>query len=202
MKILFTKKINNIYLEQSIRDIHMGKEPFEQIFKTYYSDIYNFIWHYVMDQEDAKDLTQDTFISFYNKYPSLPEDTNPKQYLLTIVKNHSVSFLRHKQVTDRHQVKYFESVVFSATTEYDTTYDELLDQLDLAMESLSDLQKQIISMKLEGKNYSEISDKLHITPSQVHKNVKRAYAKIREQMDKPENKAICGLLAYFLTLIA
>ena len=46
----------------------MDHKLFEQIFKTHYGDIYNFAYHYVMDQDDAKDLTQDTFISFYEKY--------------------------------------------------------------------------------------------------------------------------------------
>lgn len=176
----------------------MDGKLFEQIFKEHYSDIYNFIYHYIMDQEDAKDLTQDTFIAFFDKYASLPPDVAPKQCLLVIAKNRCVSFLRHKQVVDQHNLKYFESVVFSATTEYDTTYDELLEQLNLAMEKLSDLQKQIIKMKLEGKNYSEISDALKISPSQVHKNVKRAYDKIREDVKISPDKAM-ALLALCLS---
>ena len=34
------------------------------------------------------------------------------------------------------------------------------------------------------KEYSEISDELNVTYSQIHKNIKKAYTKIRSDMDK------------------
>ena len=40
----------------------MQEKEFEHIFKCYYSDIYNFIYHYIMDGDDAEDLAQDVFI--------------------------------------------------------------------------------------------------------------------------------------------
>ena len=65
----------------------MQEKEFEHIFKCYYSDIYNFIYHYIMDGDDAEDLAQDVFICFFEKYKSLPERINSKQYLLSIAKN-------------------------------------------------------------------------------------------------------------------
>jgi len=103
----------------------MQEKEFEHIFKCYYSDIYNFIYHYIMDGDDAEDLAQDVFICFFEKYKSLPERINSKQYLLSIAKNRCISFLRHKNVIDRNNLKYFETLLFSATSEYDTTYDDL-----------------------------------------------------------------------------
>lgn len=162
----------------------MSEREFENIFKCYYSDIYNFAYHYIMDSDEAQDLVQDVFINFFEKYKMLPEETNTKHYLLAMTKNRCISFLRHKNVIDRNNLKYFESLIFSTTSEYDTTYDDLLIRLNLSMENLSDLQKQIIKMKLEGKEYSEISDELNVTYSQIHKNIKKAYTKIRSDMDK------------------
>ena len=162
----------------------MSKEKFEHIFKCYYSDIYNFVYHYIMDRDDTKDLVQDAFICFFEKYKTIPEEINTKQYLLSIAKNRSISFLRHRNVVDRSNLKYFESLIFSSTTEYDTTYDDLFTKLNLAMDNLSDLQKQIVRMKLEGKDYTEISEELNVTHSQVHKNIKKAYTKIRSFVDK------------------
>ena len=46
----------------------MQEKEFEHIFKCYYSDIYNFIYHYIMDGDDAEDLAQDVFICFFEKY--------------------------------------------------------------------------------------------------------------------------------------
>ena len=69
-----------------------------------------------MDGDDAEDLAQDVFIRFFEKYKSLPEEVNSKQYLLSIAKNQCISFLRHKNVIDRNNLKYFETLLFSATS--------------------------------------------------------------------------------------
>ncbi|MBC5620128.1 sigma-70 family RNA polymerase sigma factor [Butyricimonas hominis] len=174
----------------------MPEEKFEHIFKSYYSDIYNFIYHYIMNRDDTEDLVQDVFICFFEKYQTIPEEINTKQYLLAMSKNRCISFLRHKNVIDRNNLKYFESLVFSTTSEYDTTYDDLFTKLNLAMDNLSDLQKRIVEMKLAGKNYDEISNELNVTHSQVHKNIKKAYTKIRTYIGKNPDKSIHCLLFY------
>ncbi|WP_065219165.1 MULTISPECIES: sigma-70 family RNA polymerase sigma factor [Butyricimonas] len=174
----------------------MPEEKFEHIFKCYYSDIYNFVYHYIMDRDDAEDLVQDVFIGFFEKYKSIPEEINTKQYLLAMSKNRCISFLRHKNVIDRNNLKYFESLIFSTTSEYDTTYDDLFSKLNLAMDNLSDLQKRIVEMKLAGKSYEEISDELNVTHSQVHKNIKKAYSKIRSFIDKNPDESKYLLLLY------
>ncbi len=174
---------------------------FEHIFKSYYSDIYNFVYHYVMERDDSEDLVQDVFISFFEKHKTIPEEINTKQYLLAMAKNRCISFLRHKNVIDRNNLKYFESLIFSTTSEYDTTYDDLFTKLNLAMDNLSDLQKQIVQMKLAGKNYEEISNELEVTHSQVHKNIKKAYMKIRSFIDKsPDNSTYLLLFYLFIHL--
>lgn len=154
-----------------------------------------------MDQDDTKDLVQDAFICFFEKYKTIPEEINTKQYILTIAKNKCISFLRHRNVVDRSNLKYFESIIFSSTNEYDTTYDDLFTKMNLAMDKLSDLQKQIIRMKLDGKDYAEISEELKVSHSQVHKNIKKAYTKIRSFVeDKPDDPVYLLFLYLFIEL--
>lgn len=149
-----------------------------------------------MDHDDTKDLVQDAFIYFFEKYKTIPEEINTKQYLLAIAKNRCISFLRHKNVIDRNNLKYFESLIFSTTSEYDVTYDDLFTKLNLAMDKLSDLQKQIVQMKLAGKNYTEIAEELNVTHSQIHKNIKKAYTKIRSHIDKSSDDPVYLLFLY------
>ena len=177
----------------------MSKKEFEHIFKSYYSDIYNFIYHYIMDADEAKDLVQNVFISLFENYKKLPETTNIKGYLLSMSKNCCISYLRHRNVIDHHALKYFESLIFSASSKYDTTYDDLFLQLNVAMDKLSPLQKQIICMKLEGKSYAEMSAASGATLSQIHKNIKKAYDKIRQSAGTPDTAIISLIFMRFLS---
>ena len=42
-------------------------KEFEHIFKYHYIDIYNFIYHYIMNGDYSEDLAQDVFICFFEK---------------------------------------------------------------------------------------------------------------------------------------
>ena len=97
----------------------MQEKEFEHIFKCYYSDIYNFIYHYIMDGDDAEDLAQDVFIRFFEKYKSLPEEVNSKQYLLSIAKTSVlVSYATRMSLTEitSNTLKPYYSVPPQSTT--------------------------------------------------------------------------------------
>lgn len=174
----------------------MPEKDFEHIFKEHYQDLYRFIYHYIMDSEEAQDLTQDVFIAFYENYPELPPETEEKQILLSIAKNRCLSYFRHREVIDRHSLKCFEALLFSASSEYDTTYDDLFLQLNLTLDKLSPLQQKIIELKLADKSYAEMAEELGVTLSQIHKNIKKAYEKIRQNAKSSEedDDRIVGLI--------
>ena len=45
----------------------MQEKEFEHIIKYHYIDIYNFIYHYIMNGDYSEDLSQDVFICFFEK---------------------------------------------------------------------------------------------------------------------------------------
>ena len=45
----------------------MQEKEFEHIFKYHYIDMYNFIYHYIMNGDYSEDLAQDVFICFFEK---------------------------------------------------------------------------------------------------------------------------------------
>lgn len=152
---------------------------FEHDFKCYYRDIYNFVYHYVMNGEEAEDLVQDVFLKFLDNYGNIPKDMNRRQYLFVIARNLCMSYFRRRSVLDHNKLKIFESLDYTSSSEYDTTYDELARVLDLSFEHLTLEQRQIIRLKLQGRDYNEISAELGISSSKVHKNIKKAYAVIK-----------------------
>ena len=70
------------------------------------------------------------------------------------------------------------------------------------MDKLSELQKQIVQMKLTGKDYSEMSEELGVTHSQIHKNIKKAYDKIRHYVRKNETLMLILHLYFHFYIIS
>ena len=85
---------------------------FEDIFKKYYNDLYNFVYHYIMDKEQSEDIVQDVFISLMTNFDVVSRATNVKQYLLFVARNHCMSYFRRCSIADRHHSRLTEALSF------------------------------------------------------------------------------------------
>ena len=89
-----------------IRKLHNGdKEAAGLIIERYYADIYRFCLYMVQSEEDAYDITQESFLKFI-KYGTSYHHQNLKGYLLMIARNLCFDYFRDKKVTDKGNRRY------------------------------------------------------------------------------------------------
>lgn len=80
-----------------IQKLHSGsKEAVSIIIEQYYADIYRFCLYMVQTEEDAYDITQETFLKFM-RYGTSYKHKNLKGYLLTIARNICFNYFRDKK---------------------------------------------------------------------------------------------------------
>ena len=170
---------------------NIGDYSFEELYKNYFQGLYNFAWHYVMCEE-ARDIVQDVFISFYESKSKLPPDTNTVGYLLTATRNRCMNFLRRQDIIDRHENRLVEAII---SWNHDTHEEniELTREIQRCMEILSVQQRQVIHLKSEGKTYAEIAELLNINTGTVTTHLTRAYKVFRDNFGGPL------LLTYFIS---
>ena len=71
-----------------IRRMRKGENAaFEQFVRKYYQQIYQYCTYHCSDNEYAKDLTQETFLRFFEKLSNYHHKGKTKNYLYTISKN-------------------------------------------------------------------------------------------------------------------
>lgn len=71
-----------------IKRMRRGDEAaFDQFIHKYYADILRYCAYHCFDAEDAKDLTQETFLRFYSGFSSYAHRGKAKNYLYTIARN-------------------------------------------------------------------------------------------------------------------
>ena len=64
------------------------KEPFEKVYQTYFSSIYNYVYAQVLHRERAEDLVSETFIKAMTHYDSYdPVKASVRTWLTRIAKN-------------------------------------------------------------------------------------------------------------------
>jgi len=71
-------------------------EIFNNEFLPHIRSMYNFGYRLTLDQDDAKDLVQDTYLKAYRFIESFQKGTNAKAWLFRILKNSFINDYRKK----------------------------------------------------------------------------------------------------------
>lgn len=124
---------------------------------------------YTNNQDAHNDLFQEITIQLWKAYPKFRGDSKLSTWMYRIGLNTAITLYRKSTRTIKTQD--FDSVLYRIkSTEYDTTEEEQLKLMYKAIYQLSDIDKGLIFLYLEDKNYKEISATLGI--SEVNARVK------------------------------
>lgn len=165
---------------------------FNEEFMPHIQAMYNFAHRLTYDEDDAKDLVQDTFMKSYRFINSFHQGTNAKAWLFRIMKNSFINDFRKKSKqpskVDYQEVEGFynsEGTQKSATTDLriDTVKNLIGDEISNALSSLDvDFRTVIILCDLEGFTYEEMAKILDIPIGTVRSRLHRARNLLKEKL--------------------
>ncbi len=131
---------------------------------------------YTINQEAHNDLFQEIAIQLWKAYPKFRGDSKLSTWMYRIGLNTAITLYRKSKRTIKTQD--FDNVLHRIeSTEYDDSEEEQLKLMYKAIYQLSDIEKGLIFLYLEDKNYREISETLGIT--EVNARVKMNRIKTR-----------------------
>lgn len=165
---------------------------FNEEFLPHINSMYNFGYRLTFDEDDAKDLVQDTYLKAYRFIDSFHEGTNAKAWLFRILKNSFINDFRKKSKqpskVDYQEVEsYYNSddVDRTITTDLrvDTVKDMIGDEISNALNALDvDFRTVIILCDLEGFKYDEMAKILDIPIGTVRSRLHRARNLLKEKL--------------------
>jgi RNA polymerase sigma-70 factor (ECF subfamily) len=165
---------------------------FDKEFMPHIDSMYNFAFRLTFDEDDAKDLVQDTYMKAFRFINSFEQGTNAKAWLFRILKNSFINDYRKKSKepakVDYQEVEtYYNSddVDFGMTTDLrvDAVKDMLGDEISNALNSLAvDFRTVIILCDLEGFTYEEMAKILDIPIGTVRSRLHRARNLLKEKL--------------------
>lgn len=167
-------------------------QVFDGEFMPHIDSMYNFAYRLTFDEDDAKDLVQDTYMKAYRFINSFQEGTNAKAWLYRILKNSFINDYRKKSKqpakVDYQEVEQFynsEDTPSNATIDLrlETTKDMIGDEISNALNSLAvDFRTVVILCDLEGFTYEEMAKILDIPIGTVRSRLHRARNLLREKL--------------------
>lgn len=78
---------------------------FNQLYKEFQRRFVRFANTYVRDLTTAEDITIEAMMYYWENRQSLSEDSNIPAYILTIIKNKCLNYLRHQQIHEEYSDK-------------------------------------------------------------------------------------------------
>ncbi len=144
----------------------------------YYSDnIYRFVLKQIRDDDAAQDIVQDTFLRVWKRVNDVDFNT-AKSYLFKTANNLIVDRFRSKKnVIDIDDISEFGT--------YTGGYSDVMEQLEFALERLSQVQKSVLMLRdYEGYSYQEIGEIVNLNQSQVKVYLFRARKKMKDYLIK------------------
>jgi len=178
---------------QNYSDAEKG-EIFNQEFLPHIRSMYNFAHRLTLDEDDAKDLVQDTYLKAYRFIESFQKGTNAKAWLFRILKNSFINDYR-KKIKEPSKVDYQEVESYYNSDEVDRQItpdlrvdalkDMIGDEISNALNALDvDFRTVIILCDLEGFKYEEMAKILDIPIGTVRSRLHRARNLLKEKLSE------------------
>ena len=134
---------------------------------------------YTSNKDQHNDLFQEITIQLWKAYPKFRGDSKFSTWMYRVALNTAITLYRKSKRSVKTQD--YESVVFKITSEdYDDTEEEQLKIMYKAIKQLSDIEKALIFLYLEDKNYKEIAETIGITEVNARVKMNRIKTKLKK----------------------
>lgn len=195
MSVIMSEEIEEIPLaasETSYSDTERN-DIFNREFMPHINSMYNFAFRLTMDEDDANDLVQDTYLKAFRFISSFERGTNAKAWLFRILKNSFINDYR-KRSKEPSKVDYQEvettynseeaaEVDHTTDLRVETVQDMIGDEVATALNSLPvDFRTVIILCDIEGFTYEEMAKILDIPIGTVRSRLHRARNLLKDKL--------------------
>ena len=133
---------------------------------------------YTNDRDSHNDLFQEITIQLWKAYPKFRGEAKFSTWMYRVALNTAITLYRKSK--RRVDTQDYESVIYKIKAdEYDETEEQQLKLMYKAVRQLGDIDKALVFMYLEDKNYMEISETLGITEVNARVKMNRIKNKLR-----------------------
>ncbi|MDU1412046.1 MAG: sigma-70 family RNA polymerase sigma factor [Clostridium sp.] len=159
---------------------------FESIVEKYQMNVLRFVYGMLKDKEASEDITQEVFITVYNKLNMYNNKYSFFNWILQIAKNKTIDYTRkYRKVFESDIDEAYDLKSSGMGPEEFAEYRDVKRKIQSYINSLELVDRQILSLRyIEDFTFKDIAEVLGVTET----TVKRRYYKVRDRFKEYENK--------------
>ena len=133
---------------------------------------------YTNNYDAHNDLFQEITIQLWKAYPKFRGDSKFSTWMYRVALNTAITLYRKSKRTVN--TEEFDAIQYKIKSEeYDDTEEQQLKLLYKAVKQLNDIEKALVFLYLEDKNYREISETLGISEVNARVKMNRIKTKLK-----------------------
>ena len=155
---------------------------FEGLFKGLFKPLCGFAMKYTGDLDSSKNLVHEVFIQLWEKFDSLPQNSNYKSYCYTAVRNRCLNYIR-----DKKKFVTLDNVQEDRDREINTSLEtaELGEKIEAAIAALPEKCRMVFELnRIERLKYVEIAERMNISVKTVEAQMSKALAVMRDHLSE------------------
>ena len=167
-------------------------EIFNRLYVRYRTNFIVIARSYVEDTAVAEDIVTDSFVSWWLRRNMLPEDTDPRRYIVGTIKKQCLEHLRslrihsraHKNLQNANErmLAYHLASLENNTTE-ELHAEEVVEIMRRRLESMPSLMRDVfLASRTEELSIKEIAARFHISERRVKYELKKALDALKEAL--------------------
>jgi RNA polymerase sigma-70 factor (ECF subfamily) len=153
----------------------MNQLEYNTCVQLYADHLYRFVFKNIKQEEQSKDIVQNTFVILWQKRYDVEMD-KAKSFLFTIAYRRMIDEIRKYK-----KIKLVDQLPDAVMGHTEITQTDLKKILHDALDTLPDIQKQLVLLKdYEGYNYEELATITGLNTGQVKINLYRARMSLKK----------------------
>ncbi len=159
------------------KQMHISQKQFSEYYHAYYRQLCLHALHFLGDTNEAEDIVQETFVSFWDKRGQLESIKSVKAYLYTAVRNNCLTKIRDAKPTTSLEELPAEDLL---SEEEQMERAEMEARIWKMIDELPERRREIFLMaKRDGMRYKDIAKQTGLTVKTVENHVLRAMQSLR-----------------------
>ena len=164
----------------------------EKLFRTYYKDIYRYIYSLTHDASLSEDLTSEVFLEVVKSIATFQGKADVKTWMFSIARHKWIDYLRKKN--RQVEIEVLSELISNMPVtdsgaelkgpEEQVLDKELLDRVYTLLAEEPERTRNIVKLRLAGYSFYEIAKRENISESSARVIYFRAKEKIKESLEK------------------
>jgi RNA polymerase sigma-70 factor (ECF subfamily) len=164
-------------------------EAFSELVRRYQDRLYNAVFRFLDDAQDAQDVTQEAFISAWQALARFKGDSKFFTWIYRIAINHAIDLKRKHRVSQGTEIRLNDELqpIASPSSPPEAAVEqrEEVEKLRKALNLLSNEHRLVLILKdLDGMKYEEMAETLDVPIGTIRSRLHRARLELRQILER------------------